>query len=159
MLYYFQQTSENGAKVEELKSLLSNYFKRENDSFRKKKNQYSELISQVGGDGVEKVTVRISTGPKPKHFKELEARSPDGKRKLRVVQYSDGKSASTYVAVEFPTASGAVYGLNGIYPEVNAWWKDNSTIVIEAKKGCIAYSQNREVRSFNDVISIEYLKC
>lgn len=158
MLHHFHETSENKREVEKLKSLLADYSKRENNSPHKKKNEYSEVISTVKEDGVEKVTVRISTGTKPKHFEEEEATSPDGKRRLRIVQWSDGRQASTYVTVEFPTASGAVYGLSGICPDVKAWWKDNSTIAIETKKEYTVHSQNREVRSFDDVISIEYIE-
>jgi len=158
MFQYFHETSEKGGEVEKLKSLLADYSKRKNDSSRKKKNEYSEVISRVEKEGVEEVTVKFSSGLRPKHFKEQEAISPDGKRRLRVVQWSDGKDASTYVAVEFPTASGAVYGLSGIYPDVKAWWKDNSTIVIETNSEYTAHSQNREVRSFDDVISIEYVE-
>ena len=134
MLHHFHETSENEEDVEKLKSLLTDYSKEKNNGSRKKKNEYSEAISSVEEDGVEKVTVRFSTGPKPKHFAEQEAISPDGKRRLRVVQWSDGKHASIYVAVEFPTASGAVYGLSSICPDVKAWWKNNSTIVIETHK-------------------------
>jgi len=123
----------------------------------KRKGEYCEVISRVEKDGIEVVTITISTGPKPKHFEEQWATSPDGKRKLVVVQLSDGKHASTYVAVHFPTASGAVYGTSGIRPDVKAWWKDNSTIVIETKKVYEANTQNKQVRSFDDVISIEYI--
>ena len=156
MLHIYQKTSANGEEAEKLKSLLSDYSKRTTQTSRK--TEYSEVISRVEKDGIEKVTVRISTGPKPKHFEKQEAMSPDGKRKLSVVQWSDGKNASTYVTVEFPTASGAVYGLNGIYPDVKAWWKDNFTIVIETNRKYTANSQNRKVRSFDDVISIEYIE-
>jgi hypothetical protein len=159
MLHHFDETSENEEKVEKLKLLLTDYCKRANNGFRKKKIGYSEVISRVRKEGIEEVTVRFSNGPKRKHFVEQEATSPDGKRRLRVVQWSDGKHASTYVAVEFPTASGAVYGLSGICPDVKAWWKDNSTIVIETRSNYTAQSQNKEVRSFDDVIGIEYVEC
>ena len=156
MLHRFHETSENEEDVEKLKLLLTDYSKQENNSPRKKKYEYSEVVRRVERDDIEEMTVRFSSGPKPKHFEEQQAISPDGKRRLRVVQWSDGKYASTYVAVEFPTASGAVYGLSGIYPDVKAWWKDNSTIVIETNREYTAHSQNKEVRSFDDVINIEY---
>ena len=84
--------------------------------------------------------------------------SPDGNRRLRVVQWRDGRHASTHVTVEFPTASGAVYGTRGICPDVKAWWKDNATIVIETSKAYTADTQYRQVGSFDDVISIEYIE-
>jgi hypothetical protein len=158
MLSFYHETSADGEEVEKLKTLLTNYSERRHATSVKRKGEYSEVISRVEKDGIEEVTVSISTGPKPKHFEEQEAMSPDGKRRLRVVQWGDGKHASTYVAVEFPTASGAVYGTSGIRPDVKAWWKDNSTIVIETKKEYMTNTQHRQVRSFDDVISIEYIE-
>lgn len=98
------------------------------------------------------------SGPKPKHFKQQEAASPDGKWKLRVVECGDSKNASTTVSIQFPTASGAVYALVGICPEVNAWWKDNATLIIETRKEYKVLLQHRQVRSFDDVVRIEYLE-
>ena len=155
MLHLYHDTAAKGEKVEKLKSLVIDYSKRASQTSRKR--EYSEVICRVEKDGIEEVTVRISTGPKPKHFEEQEATSPDVKRKLRVVQWSDGKHASTHVTVEFPTASGAIYALSGIYPDVKAWWKDNSTIVIETKKEYEANTQNKQVRSFDDIIAIDYM--
>lgn len=157
MLRYYQALID-GEKVEKLNLLLTNYSKGTYETSNKKKSEYSEVISRVKKDGIEKVTVRISTAPKPKHFKEQEEISPDGKRKLRVTQWSDGKHASTYVAIEFPAANGAVYGTSGIHPDIKAWWKNNSTIVIETKKEYEASAQHKEVRSFDDVITIDYIE-
>jgi hypothetical protein len=158
MLHFYHETSADGEEVEKLKALLTNYSEQSQTTSLKRKGEYSEVVSRVGKDGIEEVTVKISTGPKPKHYEEQEATSPDGKRKLRVTQWRDGKHASTYVAVEFPSASGAVYGTSGICPDVQAWWKDNSSIVIETKKEYTANTQHRQVRSFDDVISIEYIE-
>jgi hypothetical protein len=156
MLHFFHEKGADIKEVQKLKLLLNDYSKR--TSQRSRKREYSEIISSVEKEGIEEVTVRISTGPKPKHLVEQEATSPDGKRKLRVVQWSDRKYASTYVTVEFSTASGAVYGLSGIYPDVKAWWKDNSTIVIKTKKEYEANTQNKQVRSFDDIITIDYIE-
>jgi hypothetical protein len=158
MLHFYHETLVDGEEAKKLQSLLADYSKRTNEISGKRKGEYSEVISRVEKDGIEKVRVRTSTGPKPKHFEEQEATSPDGKRMLRVVQWDDGKQASTYVAVHFPTASGAVYGTSGIHPDVKAWWKDNSTIVIETKKEYAPNTQHMQVRSFDDVISIEYIE-
>ena len=158
MLHLYHETAAEGKEVEKLKSLLTDYSKRTNETSSERKGEYSEVISRVEKDGIEKMTVKISIGPKPKHFKEQEATSPDGKRKLRVVQWGDGKHASTYVDIMFPTASGAVFGMSGIH-EVRAFWKDNSTIVIETPKDYqTANMQHKQVLSFDDVISIEYVE-
>lgn len=158
MLHYYHQTSADREQVEKLQALLTGYSKQAHNITRKRKDEYSEVISRVEKDSIEEMTIRVSTGPKPKHFEEQEAISPDGKRRLRVTQWGDGKLASTYVAVEFPTASGAVYSISGIRPNVKACWKDNSTIVIETRKEYTANTQHRQVRSFDDVISIEYIE-
>jgi len=156
MLHLYQETAANGEDVEKLKTLLNDYSKSTSQTSRKR--EYFEVISRVEKDGIVEVTVRSSTGPKPKHFEEQEATSPNGKRKLRVVQWGNGKHSSTYVTVEFPAASGLVYGLSGIYPDVKAWWKDNSTIVIETKKEYEANTKNKQVRSFDDIITIDYIE-
>jgi hypothetical protein len=158
MIHFCDKTAIAGENVEKLKSLLTDYSKQLTEMSRKRNDEYSEVVSREEKDGIEKVTVRISTGPKPRHFEEQEAISPDGKIRLRVVQWSDGKHASTYVSVMFPTANGPVYGTRGIRPDVRAWWKDNSTIVIETKKEYTADTQHKQVRSFDDIISIEYIE-
>jgi len=157
MLHFYHETAADEKEIEKLKLLLANYYKRTNDTSGKRESEYSEVISRVEKDGVEEVTVTISTGPKPKHFEEQRATSPDGKRKLRVVQWSDGKNASTYVDVIFPTASGPVFGMSGIH-NVKAFWKGNSTIVIEVPKDDTAITQHKQVQSFDDVITIEYIE-
>jgi hypothetical protein len=163
MLHYYQQTSANREIVDNLKALLVDYSKRTTEpttspTSRKKKTGYSEVISKIEKDGIEKVTVRFSTGPKPKHLQEQEAISPDGKRRLRVTQWSDGKHASTFVVIEFPAANGAIYSTSGIRTDVKASWKDNSTIIIETQKDYPANTQHKEVRSLGDVIAIEYIE-
>ena len=163
MLRYYQQTSPDKKISDQLKALLMDYSERTtrpitSATSRNTKVGYSEVISRVEKDGIEEVTVRFSTGPKPKHLEEQEALSPDRKRTLRVTQWSDGKNASTSVVIVFPTASGALYATSGIHPDVKASWKDNSTIVIETKKDYTPNIQHKEVRNFDDVIIIEYIE-
>ncbi|MEP6467099.1 MAG: hypothetical protein ABJB05_12390 [Parafilimonas sp.] len=156
MLEFYKQTFKEIATIEKLKNLVIEYSK-SNQFLQKQKAGYSEVLSREKKDGKEIVTVRFSTGPKPKHLKEQEAISPDGKRRLHVTQWSDGKNASTYVTIMFPTSSGAVYSINGIC-DISAFWKDNTTIVIETTKDCLAHTQHKSVRSFDDIIAIEYLE-
>lgn len=159
MLHFFHVTAAEGEEVKKLRKLISNYSQQMQETSGKRKNERSKVINRIEKeDGTLEVTVEVSTGPKPKHYEEQVAISPDRKRRLRVAQWSDGKHASTYVTVEFPTSCGAVYGLSGIYPDVKAWWKDNSKIVIEIKKEYTANTQHKQVRSFDDVIAIEYIE-
>ena len=159
MLHFYQENAANGKEVEKLKSFLTDYFKKTNETTGKKKRKYSEVISRVEKDGIGEVTVSISTSPKPKHYEEQWATSPDGKHKLRVAKWADGKHASTYVAIHFANgSSGSFYGLNRICPDIKASWKDKSTIVVETKKDYSANTQHRQVRSFDEVITIEYVE-
>jgi hypothetical protein len=157
MMHYYEVMAD-GEKVERFDTLLTNYSEGKHETSGKRKSGYSEVISRVEKDGIEEVTISVSTGPKPRHFNEQEEVSPDGKRRLRVTQWGDRKHASTSVAIEFPAASGAGYGTSGIHPDIKAWWKGNSTIVIETKKEYEASVHHKEVRSFDDVITIDYIE-
>ena len=59
--------------------------------------------------------------------------------------------------VIFPTVSAPVFAMRGIH-KVKAFWKDDSTIVIEVPKDGTVHTQHKQVRSFGDVISIEYIE-
>lgn len=157
MLQFFQENSPEGEEAKKLKKLISNYSQRQVSYSNK--TELSKFFSRIEKvEGTVEETVEVSTGTKPKYYEEQVVRSPDGKRSLRIAQWSDGKNASTYVAVEFPTSSGAVFGLNGIYPDVTAWWKDNSTIIIKTKKDYPSTTKHKQVRSFDDQITIEYME-
>jgi hypothetical protein len=158
MLGFYQQTSTSDEMVDKVRALLTDHSKKiKSIASGKKESDHTEIIRKVEEDGMEKVTIRISTGPKPKHLEEQEAISPDGKRRLRITQWSKGKHASTYVNIMFPTTSGVIYGINGICPDVKASWKGNATIVIQTNKNYTANTQHKEVRSFDDIITIEYI--
>jgi hypothetical protein len=154
MQLYIQQTAGNTEMAGKLLTLSNAYA----NGPGKKEAGYSEVISREVENGVEKVTVHVSTGPKPKHREEQVAISPDGQLRLLVTQWSDGKHASTYVTILFPTASGAIYGTDGIRPDIKAWWKGNSAIVIETRKEYEANTKHKEVRSFDTVVAIEYIE-
>jgi hypothetical protein len=163
MLHFYKQSQGNDQMMHKLKALFMDYANQkaalDKSVFpKKRKNEYTKIISKVEENGVEKTTFTAITGAKPKHWEVEEVLSPDGKRRLHVTQWSDGKHASTCVSVIFPTASGAVYGVNGICPDVKAFWKNNSTIVIKTNKDYLANIQCKEVRSFDDVIIIEYIE-
>ena len=159
MLHLYHKQGTHSKEIEEITSLLNNYADRTKQTSGKRKGENVEIISSIEKGGIETVTISISNGPKPKHYDEQWATSPDNKHKLRVAQWSDGKQASTYVAIHFANGnSGAVYALNGIYPEVKAWWKNESTIVVETIKEYTANIKHKQVRSFDDVITIEYIE-
>ncbi len=148
-------------KIKILRALYSKFSQEmfEAEKLRPKRNKgYTEsiIIEEKNGATIEHIT--ISTGPKPSHFKEREIVSPDGKRKLILTEYSDKGHSSTSVSIAFEKVRGCPYSVSGIYPNINAFWKDNYTIIIETKESYNANAQNKKVRSFGDTIFIEYIE-
>jgi hypothetical protein len=161
LLRTYEQTGEAPQEKAILESLLKDYCDRNlsaGGSLQSQNSDRIEVIRTVVKDGVEEQTFRMSTGPKPAHHKEQEEIAPDGKRKLCVTEWSDGKNASTYVSIHFPTADGAVFGSEGINPEVKGYWKDNNTIVIEYRKEYSVNTKHSKVSSFDDVVMIEHIE-
>ncbi|GAA4330640.1 hypothetical protein [Flaviaesturariibacter amylovorans] len=157
VLEWNQKTSSDGAESEQLLSLIHAYLDRESQASRKRKNDYSEVVSRTEQDGVETELIRFSTGPKPKHYKEQWIPSPDGTQQLQVAQWSDGNQATTYVALQTAKgASGAIYNCTGLFNDINAFWKDSNTVVIETREAYPSNAQHRQVQSHDTVINIEY---
>lgn len=157
MLRYYEQTAGGKEIRDRLGLLLSAWAMRMLAKPDMRKSGYMEVISRVEKDGLIIDEGYFSIGPKPKHFVNNEVVSPDGRRRLRVVQWGNGTNSSTYVSVELKGGSGAIYGLDGIFPDVKAYWKDNQAIVIETEKDHKANTRCSRVRSFDDVIRIEYV--
>ncbi len=158
LLHHFEKTDPNPHIVEKLHELMHKYYENNPQVFEKKNRNHTEEISRVVKDGVEIVTFQITTGPKPKHFNEEMSSSPDGKKWLRVVQWSDGKHASTTVNIGFPGNNGPIYSVSEICADIKAYWKDDHTVLIETKKGIQAYCQHQLAQSFEDRIQIEYIE-
>lgn len=117
---------------------------------------YTERTEVVKPDGSRLVRVSFSTGPRPDHLEEQEAWSPDGRLRVRVTQWRKGTNASTYVALIFPTASGAICGIPGIRPDIRAEWIDNTTVLITTNNLDGAHVRYQEVRSLGEIIRIQY---
>jgi hypothetical protein len=88
----------------------------------------------------------------------FEYRSPDGKRGVITRSNGIGKDASVEVSVQLGGGSGCIYHLRGAGFLVEAYWKDNNTIIINTKKGFSAEIKHEQVSSFDDVVKIEYLE-
>lgn len=155
MVHYQEETSKDKESIEQLFLLISEY--KESIGFKDDKNKTTEVITTTEKGEIIEIKTVLSTGPKPKLVEEDESISPDGKRKVTVNRWSDGENASTYVLVSFPTASGAIYALNGIFNDVSAYWKDNQNIIIETRKGYEPNTKYSQVSSFDDVIKISYI--
>ncbi len=134
MLNVYQQTPGDQKKIDILNNLLIDFAKRTSKPKSSRKNKH--LSNQLS-----------------------EAYSPDHQRKLIVAKSgTDENNASTYVVIQFEHASGPIFGTRGINPNINAYWKDNSTIVIETKKDYIVVTQCEQVQSFQDIVKIEYIE-
>lgn len=153
MLHYLTEATTPGDEVAKLESLLLQYHNKRKGG----KDKYTEVVSIFEKDGITLERITFSTGPKPKHYKEEEIISPDGLRKLIIVQWSYANNASTSITLQFANgASGAIYTAKGIRPDISAMWRDNNTILIKTRKEYDLDIRHSEVRSFDDRIRIEY---
>lgn len=136
MLRVYQTASDDFQTEEVLKKLLSDFYDREKESNKifKGKNLHSKVVKKLEKDGIVTETIEFLSHGKLGHFNIREAVSPDGKRKVTITERSDAKYPSTSVTISFDGACGPVYGTNDIYPDVNAFWKDNDTIVMGNKE-------------------------
>jgi hypothetical protein len=119
---------------------------------------YTERKEIIQPDGTRVTRITFSTGPRPDHLEEQESASPDGRLRLMVTQYRKGAHASTSVTLITPTASGPVYSVSEIRPDIKATWIDNQTIGVEMQKIDPINVCYHEIRSLGDTIRIEYLQ-
>ncbi len=117
---------------------------------------FTEKTEIIQPDGTRLTKLRIFTGPRPDHLEEQEAVSPDGRHRVRVTQWRKGTSASTWVNLITPAASGAIYSVPGIHPDIRAEWIDNTTVLITTQGPDQAHVRSREIRSLQDIIRIRY---
>lgn len=157
ILEYCKRTHADASVIERLDGLTQTYVQKNLEELtRKTKNQRTEVVSRSSLTAhTALVTVKISTGPKPKHDKEWEILSPDKKLKIRINQLAYGKSASTYVNIDFPKTQGTAYYTKGIH-DIKAYWKDNTTIVICTNPDHEPMLTHKKVESFEHIIHIEY---
>ena len=87
-----------------------------------------------------------------------EHRAPDGRRQIMTRTNGIGKSALTEVSIVLKGGSGCIYCANGSSLLIKAYWKDNNTVVIETKKEYLVEIKHHTVRSFEDLVKIEYIE-
>lgn len=117
---------------------------------------YSEVRKIKQPDGSSVTRVSVMTGPKPDHLEEQEAVSPDGRMRVMVTQYRMREHASTSVTLITPVASGPVYSVFEIRPDIRATWIDNHTLRIDMNKIDPVNVCYHEIRSLGDTIHVEY---
>lgn len=174
MVRWHQKTAETPEKLKKLSQLLDDFYerKRKEDENLPKHQKFfnpfdhetevTHLVERVEKDGIihELYEAKVTTwnGPKPKHYKEREEIAPDGKHRLTITECTSGKHSSTTVSISFTEMMIQVYYATGIYPTINAFWKNNTTIVIETEKKYTTSVKYKKVENYGDVITIEYIE-
>lgn len=87
-----------------------------------------------------------------------EHRSPDSRRQIMTRTNGNETSALTEVSICLKGGSGCMYCAKGSSLPIKAYWKDNNTVVIETKKEYSVITKHDTVRSFEDVVKIEYIE-
>jgi hypothetical protein len=85
--------------------------------------------------------------------------SPDNKRKIIVHETSKPPDLLiTSVDLQFEKSGASVYTVNGVDLDLNVYWKDNNTVIIETRAAYIAISRHGErYQSLDDVVRVEYV--
>lgn len=71
---------------------------------------------------------------------------------------SNDIDASTQILLNFKMTGSGIYAIRGIDRKLKAYWKDNSTIVIETFKAYEDDQKRTEAQSFDDKVRIEYVE-
>lgn len=88
-----------------------------------------------------------------------ESYSPGKDRRVTVTEScTDPDSPVTHVFVHFRGAGCSVYTAPGRNLGIQAYWKDNSTLVIETAKDLPASTRHEQVQSLDDIVRVEYLE-
>lgn len=84
--------------------------------------------------------------------------APNCSYKLQVQFSGKGEYALTYVVITLEGGSGNIYSAKGEKLPINAYWKDNHTVVIETKSTYQYHEKYQKVRSYDEVVKIEYVE-
>ena len=133
----FRQFPEEKENADHLDSLVSEHRKQEWENYTSKQKQGS-------GEPAFKYTPPVTVS------------SPNEKFSVNISKSENNRTASVFLNI---TGGGGttIYSAAGLEISVNAHWKDSHTLVIETKHVAEEDTKHYEVRSFNDVIKIEYL--
>jgi len=121
----------------------------------------AEVVRQVLPDGLtkNKSNAVIINDPTVSHKQLAELFSPDNKRKIIIRETSmPPHLITTTVDLQFEASGGtSVYIVNGADLDINAYWKDNNTVVIETRADYVAISRHGEQYQYlDDVVRVEY---
>ncbi len=133
ILEVYQKVSNNDGEVTTLRQLLNEY----NQKFKK-----PTLSKSLG---------RIIKNLEEKH-------SPNHKHSIFIQHSGSGVNALTTVVISVPGGSGPIYCARGANLPIKAYWKDDSTIIIETNKNNIIDHKHEQVKSYQYIIKIEYVE-
>ncbi|RYG19837.1 MAG: hypothetical protein EOO07_06035 [Chitinophagaceae bacterium] len=148
-------------KIKTLNILLTSFYQKQFEAEKlspKRRRGYTEITKIEEKDGIITERYESSTGPKPYYVNERKAVAPDKKHKLIISEVGFAKHSSTTVSIVFKDVTLCPFGISGIHPDLNAYWKDNNTVVIEWNGSFPAFSQIKKLRSFDQTINIEYVE-
>lgn len=151
---YYRDLGDTGMTVS-LTGLLHNYL----DS-KPSRTGWEERKEEITEEGKHIVTITTSTGPKPKFYDRKEIASPDKTRELVVTQHQGNTESDTYTSVHlmFSNISCGVYTIEGLHPELQTYWKDNHTVMIETKQYFKVKNIIRKLQIADTVIFIEFIE-
>jgi hypothetical protein len=126
-------------------------------SLDKLKKMLEKILKRYPGNARLAEFVYKRTGYKIEFLREMHESIVDI-REVSVHSSGEGIHCLTYVVIELRGGSGSIYCIRGLHPGLNAYWKDDHTIVIEIPREREEIERRQQVSSFGYVINIEYLE-
>jgi hypothetical protein len=117
------------------------YITQGDKSWTVKDEEYDQLFREINKDWL----LEIET-------------APNGIYKLQVQFSGKGEEAITYVVLLLENNSGTIYWAKGEKLPIKAYWKDSHTVVIETKSAYEYREKYQQVRSYDEVVKIEYIE-
>lgn len=141
MLAFYKKHPQDKKKADALGNLIDNYYREKRKSEKSNKEIAAPLPSN--------------------DYKELaELRSPNKKFSVHISESGKNtKTPQTHFQLSIHAVGGTtIYNPTGADLGIKAFWMDSNTFVIETKKEYKGYMKLSEVRSYNEVIKIQYVE-
>lgn len=119
---------------------------------KKKYDEHHETVEENG----ELIEIFYSGG-KPSHHHRRVALAPNGKCSLSITEIARDDHSSTSIQLDIENFGCSLYSVDGVHPEIDAFWKDNQTIVIKTN-GYQSDKMHKKIEIFGHVFTIDYLE-
>lgn len=139
-----------------LKALLAKHLDEINSIKTNGKTFTREIILISEGKGFKEITSAQLQKLNEKWLLYQEI-APDGIRKLTVQISGKADHALTYVNISLSGGEGCIFGARGEKLPIKVYWKDNQHIVIETKKEYETPIRYKQVSSYGELVTIEYI--